>query len=918
MPVYLGLFPAITFYESGLMEENPGTQDTAIGLEVQDRFLALSSEMQVIVGNDGRFQWVSPNVERVLGWTIEEMVSRPWAEFVHPEDSNATLAAIGHLFSEHKISRFENRYRHKDGSYRWLFWKGQPYLEQQVIYSVAIDITERKQSETLLQQQALILENMAEGAIMADENGTIVFTNSAFDRMFGYERHELLQQSVSVLHTYSFEENERLKAAIFEQLRTHGTFRQEIHNRKKDGSRFMTEACINQLMVNGKVYFVTVQRDITDRVQMEADRLRIENELRGSEQRLQAIINNSKAAIFMKDLQGRYLLMNRECEKLFNITNEWVQGKTDYDLFPPETADMLREKDRQVLVAGTALTLEEQIPLADGVHSYVAIKFPIFDNAGVVYAICGISTDITDRVQNITDLRRAEEELRQKNAILDVINESAPTPIFVKDRQGRIIYANPATCKVLGKSVDEVLGYCDSDLYPNLKDAEHVMDNDRRIMESGQMEVVEESPDGVRTFLGMKVPYYNEAGEVIGLIGISNDITERVQMERDRERILQQEQALRAAAENANRVKDEFLAILSHELRTPMNPILGWAKLLRGGKLNDTKTALAIETIERNAQLQVQLIDDLLDISRILQGKLNLSTTPVNLNTVARAAIETVRLAAEAKAIVIQPIFSSANLVTKGDAGRLQQVIWNLLSNAVKFTPENGQIKVELSQVGTDAEIQVKDSGKGIKSEFLPHVFEHFRQEDGATTRKFGGLGLGLAIARQIVELHGGQIRVESPGEDQGATFIVQLPLASPTAQPSAPLAFQPDSLDLSGLQILVVDDEPDSGDFVAFVLEEAGAIVSRTASGSEALRQMEQTAFNLIISDIGMPEMDGYQLMQQVRSAQSSTIPAIALTAYAGEYDRQQALEAGFQRHLSKPVDLEKLMKEVAALMRV
>jgi PAS domain S-box-containing protein len=771
---------ATTFYESRPMEESPGKQDTPIELDAHDRFFDLSLEMQVITGNDGRFQWVSPNVERMLGWTVEEMVNRSWTEFVYPEDIDATLAETDRLWSGNKVLPFENRYRHKDGSYHWLLWQGQPCFERQVIYGIAIDITDRKQSETLLQQQALILENMAEGAIMADENGTIVFTNPAFDRMFGYERNELLQQSVSVLHTYSFEENERLKAAISEQLRIRGAFRQEIHNRRKDGSQFMTEACINQLVVDGKIYFVTVQRDVTDR------------------------------------------------------------------------------------------------------------------------------------------LRRAEEELRQKNAILDVINESAPTPIFVKDRQGRIIYANPATCKVLGKSVDEVVGYCDRDLYPNLEDAEHVMDNDRRIMESGQMEVVEESPDGVRTFLGMKVPYYNEAGEVIGLIGISNDITERVQMERDRERILQQEQALRAAAENANRVKDEFMAILSHELRTPMNPILGWAKLLRGGKLNDTKTALAIETIERNAQLQVQLIDDLLDISRILQGKLNLSVTPVNLNTVARAAIETVRLAAEAKAITIQPLFLSDNLVAKGDAGRLQQVIWNLLSNAVKFTPENGQIKVELSQVGTNAQIQVKDSGKGIKPEFLPHVFEHFRQEDGATTRKFGGLGLGLAIARQIVELHGGQIRVESPGEDQGATFIVQLPLASPTAQPSTPPSSLPDSLDLSGLQILVVDDEPDSGDFVAFVLEEAGAIVSRTASGREALRQMEQTTFNLIISDIGMPEMDGYQLMRQVRSAQSSTIPAIALTAYAGEYDRQQALEAGFQRHLSKPVELEKLMREIAVLMRI
>jgi signal transduction histidine kinase/ActR/RegA family two-component response regulator len=378
---------------------------------------------------------------------------------------------------------------------------------------------------------------------------------------------------------------------------------------------------------------------------------------------------------------------------------------------------------------------------------------------------------------------------------------------------------------------------------------------------------------------------------------------------------LTQLQAARTAAENANRIKDEFLAVLSHELRTPMNPILGWAKMLRGGKLSDAKTTLAIETIERNAQIQVQLIDDLLDISRILQSKLNLSTASVSLSTVTRAAIETVRLAAEAKAIVIQPLFSSSDLMVQGDAGRLQQVIWNLLSNAVKFTPKGGQIELELSQVGSYAQIRVKDNGKGIKPEFLPYVFDHFRQEDGATTRKFGGMGLGLAIARQIVELHGGQIRVESPGENQGATFTVQIPLTAQTSNP-APENLSTSAQDLSGLRILVVDDEPDSRDFVAFVLEDGGAIVTRAASGSKALQQIKQSAFDLIVSDIGMPDMDGYQLMEQVRS-QGQQVSAIAVTAYAGEYDRQQALQAGFQRHLSKPVDPEALMREIVALIR-
>jgi PAS domain S-box-containing protein len=639
-----------------------------------------------------------------------------------------------------------------------------------------------------------------------------------------------------------------------------------------------------------------------------------QNNLEASEARLQLALNtghmgtwewNTKTdAIIWSEGHFRLLgLEPYECEPSYAL---WASHIHPEDSAATEAA--LTQAQTQV----REYRAEYRVVQQDGTIVWVESRggFELDSKGQPTDSMIGVIVDVSDRKQ-------IELELRQKNAILDVVNESAPAPIFVKDRQGRIIYANPATLEVLGKSADEVIGYRDGDLYPNFEDAARVMENDRRIMESGEMEVVEESPDGIRTFLGMKVPYRNEAGEVIGLIGISNDITDRVQLERDRERLLQREQVARAAAETANRIKDEFLAVLSHELRTPMNPILGWAKLLRNGKLNDTKVTLAIETIERNAQLQVQLIDDLLDISRILQGKLSLSSTPIQLSTVLRAAIETVRLAAEAKALSIQPLFPSSDLVVQGDGGRLQQVIWNLLANAVKFTPPGGQVEVELSQVEMNAQIQVRDTGKGIKPEFLPYVFEHFRQEDGATTRKFGGLGLGLAIARQIVELHGGQIRVESLGEDQGAIFTVQIPLASQLAQSVVPEPAPVSALDLSGLQILVVDDEPDSRDFVTFVLEQAGAIVTRAASGSEAFRQLEQFAFDVIISDIGMPEMDGYQLMQQVRSMpQVEPVPAIALTAYAGEYDRQKALKVGFQEHLAKPVEPEALVEAIVALV--
>ncbi|MEH2390106.1 MAG: AAA family ATPase [Nostoc sp.] len=390
-----------------------------------------------------------------------------------------------------------------------------------------------------------------------------------------------------------------------------------------------------------------------------------------------------------------------------------------------------------------------------------------------------------------------------------------------------------------------------------------------------------------------------------------------------RAHLYEAERTARNAAESANRIKDEFLAVLSHELRTPLNPILGWTKLMRTRKLDQLTSDRALETIERNAKLQTQLIEDLLDVSRILQGKLNLNFYPINLVSVIEAAIETVRLSAQAKSIEIQTIFESGVGQVLGDANRLQQVIWNILSNAIKFTPTGGQVKIKLEQVGLEVQICITDTGKGIVPEFLAYVFDYFRQADSATTRKFGGLGLGLAIVRHLVELHGGTVQAESLGEGQGATFTVILPCLQDesegikdTIDNSSLLADQ--SSPLSGLQILVVDDDADMREFLSFMLEQCGATVTTVTSAIAALTALSQSQPNLIISDIGMPEMDGYMLMRQVRSLkpeQGGTIPAIALTAYAGEMDQQQAIAVGFQQHISKPVDPQKLVKAIVLL---
>ncbi|MDZ8259054.1 PAS domain S-box protein [Nostoc sp. ChiQUE01b] len=391
----------------------------------------------------------------------------------------------------------------------------------------------------------------------------------------------------------------------------------------------------------------------------------------------------------------------------------------------------------------------------------------------------------------------------------------------------------------------------------------------------------------------------------------------------ERARLYEAEQSARKAAENANRIKDEFLAVLSHELRSPLNPILGWSKLLQTKKLDQKTIPQALKTIERNAKLQAQLIEDLLDISRILQGKISLNIYPVDLASVISAAMETVRLSAEAKSIEMH-ISLEPNLgQVLGDSNRLQQIVWNLLSNAVKFTPEGGRVDIRLSSSSksnsNSALIQVSDTGKGIDPNFLPYVFEYFRQENSSTTRKFGGLGLGLAIVRHLVELHGGTVQVESEGEDQGATFTVRLPLIQNQLEIKQDSGNSEPSSNLNDVKILVVDDDTDTREFIVFLLEQYGANVTAVTSANEALATLAQSLPDLLLSDIGMPEVDGCMFMRQLRTLpaeQGGKIRAIALTAYAGEMNAQQVLRAGFNKHIAKPVEPSELVDAIANLI--
>jgi len=413
-------------------------------------------------------------------------------------------------------------------------------------------------------------------------------------------------------------------------------------------------------------------------------------------------------------------------------------------------------------------------------------------------------------------------------------------------------------------------------------------------------------------------------GEPQCYVSIKRDITTRKKTEERLAQLLVRERAARADAEKANRLKDEFLATLSHELRTPLNAVIGWSRILKAGRLDNESSVHAIEVIERNAWAQKQIIEDILDVSRVITGKLQLHLGPVDLITVVNAALDAVKPALEAKDIRIETQFNDDLKPIGGDVDRLQQVVWNLLSNASKFTPVGGTVGVRISQDETYVQIQVRDTGPGIAADFLPHVFERFRQADGSTTRTHGGLGLGLAIVRHLVELHGGVIAAENETAGSGAVFTVRLPLPSSELNlDRVPATTRVDQnvteVDLKDVRILVVEDELDALDLLTIDLTAHGAKVRGAAAAAEALELLRAEQFDLLISDIGMADTDGYNLIKQVRRHESEHgehIPAIALTAYARMQDRLRALSAGYNTHVAKPVEIKELVTVVKCLI--
>ncbi len=576
-----------------------------------------------------------------------------------------------------------------------------------------------------------------------------------------------------------------------------------------------------------------------------------------------------------------------------------------------ETARLIKARPRNALTSIIFITAISR----DREH-----VFRGFDAGAIDYLTKPFDPDLLrSKVSVLVDLHLARETVRRQAAELAArereelqrrverrfrgLIDSMPLAVWAARRDGSVSYANAVALEHDGRQ--------------GLVPAVH--EDDRARVDAawtalregaGSFEVpfrLRGGEGGWRWHLGRAVAEVDDDGEQVGWIVTAVDI--------DAER------AAREQAELASRAKEEFLATVSHELRTPLTAILGWTRLLQGGKLDAAAAARALDTVDRNARLQTRLIDDILDVSRIITGKLRVETTPLDLAPVVEAATLALRPAADAKGVTLElaPDRGARELRVRGDAARLQQVVWNLVSNAVKFTPRGGRVTVRLGVDREQAVLEVRDTGPGIRADFMPYLFDRFRQADSSSTRAHGGLGLGLAIVRHILELHGGTIRASSDGPDTGSVFVVRLPLTSEAPLARGPGRTQVAADALAGVRVLLVDDAEDARELIVMALESYGAHVTAVESAEDALVALARRETDVLISDIGLPGADGYALMQKVRAlppAEGGDIPAAALTAYVGAEDGRRALAAGYHRHIAKPVDPAELALTIAGLV--
>ena len=820
-----------------------------------------------------------------------------------------------------------------------------------------------------------IIESAEDAVISKSLEGVILSWNKGAERIFGYTAEEVIGKHVTILMP---EDHINEEPAILARLRAGERIEHyETIRRRKDGTRIEISLTVSPIFgPDDRIVGASkIARDITE--QRNAQRA-----LNEAAERLNLALAAARLGDWSWDAATDEVKLSDTAAEIFGLPPDtsvtWRQMR---ELLHADDRERARVAVERAAAEHSDYDIEYRV-VASGETRWVLAKGrALYDSAGRLTGMLGVVQDMTGR-------KLTEHALREQSEALSIINELGRVVSAELDLHNIVQAVTDAATELTGARfgsffynvLDErgasYMLYTLSgvpreafahfpmpratDLFgPTFRGEGTIRIDDVHLdPRYGKNSPYYGMPEGHLPVVSyLAIPVVARSGEVVGglffghpepraftprhemiLSGLSAQaavamdnarLYETARREREQaETAAQENERLYRETQEANRLKDEFLAMLSHELRTPLTAILGWAHMLRTGQFDEKSVAGAYETIERNARAQAQLIDDLLDVSRVITGKLRLDVRAIDPNAFVESAVEAVRPGAESKGVRVQKIIDTGLSYVSGDPVRLQQVVWNLLSNAVKFTPRGGLVQVRLSRVNSHVEIAVSDTGQGISAEFLPHVFDRFRQADQRITRQHGGLGLGLSIVRHLVELHGGTVKAESEGEGRGSVFTVLLPVAPvysgkdaaarvhPAARDTLPAYECPDRLD--DLKILVVDDERDTLEMLKIGLSHCGALVSTASSASEALEAMSSSLPDVIISDIGMPELDGYEFIKRVRALPADgggRVPAVALTAYARTEDRLQALRSGYQMHVPKPVELAELVAVIASL---
>ncbi len=883
--------------------------------------------------------WADANLARMFGVTSEDAEGgslEAYLKAIHPEDRSHVEASVGAVLREGTKFVSEYRLLQKDGSYRSVIARGSVERDEHGkplrLPGVILDVTERMQAESdrreltaELERQRRTMEAMltsiTDFVYSFDRQGRFVFVNKPLLDLWGVDLNSAVGKTFFDLG-YPDDLAGTLQRQIQQVFDTKLPLTDRTPYISATGTGGFYEYIFSPVFsAEGEVEFVAGStRDVT------RDQMAI-NVLQQSETVFRQLADSMPQIVWSALPDGTLDYYNKRWFEFIGTDGsdkeqaEWSRHLHAEDL--PGVAARWSE----ALAAGNPYNAEFRVRRADGEFRWFLVRaLPALDAEGVISRWYGTCTDVHEQRALQGKLERSEVLFRQ-------LADTIPQLAWMARPDGWIFWYNHRWHEYTGTTPEQMDGWGWKDVH-DPETLPQVLTEWQQCIDSGQpfdMTFPIRGADGIfRPFLTRAMPFRDETGAIALWFGSNTDVSEQKRIEEERNGLLASERAARNLAEHASRMKDEFLATLSHEIRSPLNAIFGWTQILRE-EIPDAKTlAMGLEVIDRNVRLQTQLIEDLLDMSRIISGKLRLDVQQLQPDACIKAAIETVMPAAYAKDIRVEQILDPQAGPMTGDPARVQQIVWNLLSNAIKFTPKGGKVQVTLQRINSHLELSVADSGEGIIPEFLPHVFDRFRQADAAMNRKHGGLGLGLAIVKQLVELHGGTIRVHSAGTGKGATFTVDLPLqaaqmSSEAGERTHPevSAFPPHfrkNTDLQGIHVLVVDDEQDARELVKRILIDCQAEVTIAPSASAALRLIPNLRPHLVLSDIGMPDMDGYEFLRRLRKLETregGDTVAVALTAFARAEDRIKALQVGFLSHVSKPVEPTELVATIAAAVR-